>query len=82
MKIKWNEWGQGKTKDLQTIIEDKSFDYEGGALESVVRKASDIALFSAKTVELLYKKGLLTQDDVKSLLVDFDYFVGDIEIID
>lgn len=82
MKIKWNEFGQEKTKDLQTIIEDKSFDYESSALESVVRKASDVALFSAKTVELLYKKGLLTKDDIRSLLQGFDYFEGNIDIID
>ena len=82
MKIKWNERGKEKTKDLQTIIEDRSLDYERGALESVERKASDIALFIANTVELLYKKGLLAKEDVKSLLVDFDYFYGDIEIMD
>lgn len=82
MRIKWNESGQEKGKDLQTIIEDKSFWHEDGVIEGVVRKTSDLALFSVKTVELLYKKGLITREDIISLLEGLEDFEGDIEIID
>ena len=74
MKLKWNDYGRKCEKDLLTIIEDNSFDYNGGKLEETERKASDIAKFCCKTVELLYKKGVLDKDDIISLLGGFEYF--------
>ena len=45
-----------------------------GKLDEIERKVSDVAKFCCKTVELLYKKGLLDKNDIISLLVGFEYF--------
>ena len=82
MKIKLNEWNVEKIKTLQAIIEENSFTYDGGALEDAMQKIKDLTSFNVKTIELLYKKGVLTKEDIKSLLADFICFEVDIEIID
>ena len=74
MKLKWNEHGRKCEKDLLTIIENNSYDYNDGKLDEIERKVSDVAKFCCKTVELLYKKGLLDKNDIISLLVGFEYF--------
>lgn len=49
---------------------------------NAMQKIKDLTSFNVKTIELLYKKGVLTKEDVKSLLADFVCFEVDIEIID
>ena len=74
MKLKWNEYGLKCEKDLLTIIENGSYDYSGGKLEETERKAIDVARFCCRTVDLLYKKGLLDKNDIINLLGGFEYF--------
>jgi len=82
MKIKWKEFEKVKVKDLKGLIEDACVSYDSSELDNVVDKINILASFNIKTVELLYKKGLLTDEDVKSLISSFMHVECDIEILD
>jgi len=71
LKIEWKEWGATKKQDLETILSNNSFDYEGNDFDEVVRKINDLTKFNIKTIELLYEKGILNDKDIISLFKEY-----------
>ena len=81
MKLKWVEFETTVERDLKTII-DRSTELDG-SIEDVEQKVSDLATFSTKAIELLYKKGLITKQDIVFILEDFETLDEEgLEIID
>lgn len=75
MKVKSKEkFGtKEETYTLKDMVENKAYSYDSGSVEIASSKASESISFTEKLVELLYKKGLLNDKDIASLVASVDY---------
>lgn len=81
MMLRYKEMGEVRIKALQSLLEEKSFEYDSNAFNSAIMKLSNVTTFCVKTVELLYSKGILTKEDIASLIGGFED-EDSLEIID
>lgn len=72
MKIKYKQSWETKynTHTLSQIVEAKAYD-DGGAVERAISRATIAIEFAEKTIEMLYKKGLIDDVDVGNLVSEF-----------
>lgn len=70
MKIKYKKSWEIKfsTHTLSEMVDAKAYSDSDGAVESANSRARVAIEFTEKTIEMLYKKGLLNDEDIATLV--------------